>query len=101
MSNHEHDEHHIVPLHVNIKVFISLVVLTIITVWTAKTMHFGIFNLAVAMLIASTKVFIVMAWFMHLKYEGYTHKLMMGITIAFLLLFVTIPAIDIFSRYNP
>lgn len=95
---HEHDDHHIVPFSVNLKVFIALVCLTIITVYTARHMHFGVLNLVVAMLIATVKVVIVMGWFMHLKYEGYLHKVMVATAIIFLALLYGISAIDVFTR---
>lgn len=96
--SHANDEHHIVPFSVNLKVFLVLVALTLITVYTARHMHFGVLNLVVAMLIASIKVFFVMGWFMHLKYEDYVHKLIVGIAIMFVILLYGISAIDVFTR---
>lgn len=96
--SHANDEHHIVPFKVNLKVFLVLIALTLITVYTARHMHFGVLNLVVAMLIASVKVFFVMGWFMHLRYEGYVHKLIVGIAIMFVFLLYGISAIDVFTR---
>lgn len=96
--SHANDEHHIVPFKVNLKVFLVLIALTIITVYTARHMHFGVLNLVVAMLIASLKVFVVMGWFMHLRYEGYLHKLIVAIAVMFVILLYGLSAIDVFSR---
>ena len=60
---------HIVPLKVYIKVLISLLVLTAATVWAGQ-MDFGVFNVVIAMLIATVKAGLVLLFFMHLKYDN-------------------------------
>lgn len=75
MSGHN-DDHgelgHIVPFKIYLKVFLSLVVLTILTVIAAKwdALDFGELNIAIALIIASIKASIVALYFMHLKYEN-------------------------------
>ncbi len=61
---------HILPYSVYVKVLIVLLVLTVITV-AASRVDFGIFNIIVAMLIASVKALTVALFFMHLKYENH------------------------------
>ncbi|HMO01674.1 MAG TPA: cytochrome C oxidase subunit IV family protein [Oligoflexia bacterium] len=77
-SSHSHDAHalpdphdfgHTVPYPVYLKVFVSLLVLTVITVVISR-FDFGEFNLVVAMLIASIKALLVALFFMHLKFEN-------------------------------
>ncbi len=51
-----------------VKVWFSLMILTALTVYVA-TINLGMFNIVVAMLIASVKASIVALYFMHLKFE--------------------------------
>ena len=68
----DHDDHgelgHVVPMKTFNMVFGALVFLTVITV-LAATQDFGMFNMVVAMGIASVKAGLVAMFFMHLKYE--------------------------------
>ena len=90
--------HHVVPFKTNLFTFIGLVCLTILTVVTAKTMHFGAFNLAIAMLIATVKVTLVLLWFMHLKYDGNMNRAIFGASFFFLMLFFVMSAFDLYFR---
>lgn len=72
MSHNDHDElGHIVPFSVYRNVLVSLLVLTVITV-AASRVDFGVFNMVIAMFIASIKAMLVALFFMHLKYESPT-----------------------------
>lgn len=81
---------HIVPYSTQIAVLIALLILTGITV-AATRLEFGPLNTLIAMGIAGIKATIVMAWYMHLKYEKrLLPMLVTGVIIIFLLvLFVT------------
>ena len=81
---------HIVPFKVQIAVLIALLLLTVVTI-TVTRLEFGALNTLVAMLIAGAKAVIVLAWYMHLKYEkSLLPVLVAGVIIIFLLvLFVT------------
>lgn len=85
MDNHH--ENHITSYTTNGKVLVALLFLTFITV-AVTGIHFGAFSILVALLIACTKVFIVITYFMHLKYESLVFKLMVGAV--FLLYFIII-----------
>lgn len=74
---------HIVPLQLYWWVFVSLLLLTFITVWAA-TQDFGIGNLAIAMGIATVKAATVTLFFMHLNWES---KITWGIVIYPLFIF--------------
>lgn len=66
---HDHDgPGHVLSFKVYFSVFIALLILTVVTV-AAAYVDFGVFNMVIAMLIASTKAGIVALFFMHLKYE--------------------------------
>ncbi|MBN8548163.1 MAG: cytochrome C oxidase subunit IV family protein [Deltaproteobacteria bacterium] len=71
--HHAHGESHanpghIVPMRIYVTVFVTLVVLTFVTVWISRH-DFGTLNIVVAMLVASVKAMLVALFFMHLKYE--------------------------------
>lgn len=98
MSNHEHD-HHIMPFATNLKVFLALVGFTIFTVYTAKFHHFGRYgNIILAMFIASCKGSLVLLYFMHLKGDNRTNKVIIGSTVFFLFLLFSITFSDVFFR---
>lgn len=65
----EHEKHHIQSFFSHGVILVLLLALTAITVWVTN-IHFGKFSIGVALIIASVKAFIVLSYFMHLKYEG-------------------------------
>jgi cytochrome c oxidase subunit 4 len=74
MSHHSHDAHHgelghIVPRDVYLKVFLALLVLTVITVGVAHIDISPGWNLVLALFVATIKAVLVLLIFMHLKYE--------------------------------
>jgi cytochrome c oxidase subunit 4 len=89
---------HVVPLKTNLTTLASLVALTIITVYTAKYVDLGSFNLVLALFIASIKVAIVLLWFMHLKYDGWMNRVIVICAAGFLSLLIGFTAVDIFTR---
>ncbi len=74
MENHDN---HIASYSLNWTVLLGLLILTTLSV-LAVEIHLGAFTVALALLIASVKVTIVMTYFMHLKYEGIMLRLMAG-----------------------
>ncbi len=82
MSDHHHheEEHHHEPTYgTPILVFLGLVALTCITVSTAMLKLSAGASVILAMSIASIKAFLVLAFFMHLKYEKSYFSLFFGI----------------------
>ncbi len=81
---------HIVPYKTQILVLIALLVLTALSVAVTQV-EFGNYNTLVAMLLAGAKAFLVLAWFMHLKYEKKLFPVMVAavMVIFLLVLFVT------------
>ena len=75
---------HIVSQEVYLAVFLSLIALTFLTVWTAS-LHLGEFEIIVALSIATVKAGIVTLIFMHLNYES---KLIWGIVAYPVIIFV-------------
>ena len=90
--------HHIIPFNTYIKVFAALIVLTILTVVTAKGMDLSPFNGAVAFLIASMKAGLVMAIFMHLKYDAKSNSIIIIGSFGFVILLFIFCVIDIYTR---
>ena len=90
--------HHIVPMKTNLITLGVLVLLTLLTVITAKQVDLGDYNLLLAMFIATVKVTVVLGWFMHLKYDGMLNRAIAVCGIFFLLLFFGFSYIDLFFR---
>ena len=97
MSSHDNAHHHILPLGTNIAVFFCLLCLTVVTVLLAD-FDFGVFNLAVAMSVATVKATLVAMFFMHLKYDNNINRFIFLVGILFLIVFWGICAIDIWTR---
>jgi cytochrome c oxidase subunit 4 len=87
MSEHKH---HITSYSTQLAVLAVLLVLTIVTVGITR-FELGPYNTTAAMLIAGIKGFVVLGYFMHLKFESTFYKLMvtMVIVIFLLVMFVT------------
>lgn len=91
--------HHITPLKTFLKVYASLIALTILTVAAAQV-NLGHFNTPLAMLIATVKGLIVMLWFMHLKDDTKMNKITISTAFFFLFVFFGFTAVDVFTRKN-
>ncbi len=95
----EHDDHaghhvHAVSPLILIGVFSALMVLTIITVAVTK-IDFGYqANLIVALAIAVIKAFLVVAYFMHLRYDSLFYTAIVGISIVFIGVFIITTTLD-------
>lgn len=87
MSEHKS---HITSYTTHLAVLAVLLVLTAVTVGITR-FELGPYNTTAAMLIAGLKGFVVLAWFMHLKFESSFYKIMVALVIAIflLVLFVT------------
>ena len=78
-------------------VLVILLTLTAITVLVTE-LHFGTFSVGVALLIASTKAFIVLSYYMHLKYEKKFTQIMVGGVFLIYALVVVITFFDYLFR---
>ena len=99
MSAHSTSEHAKSPLATYFAVWIALLAGTIITYYVAK-IDLGVWNAAVALIIATTKALLVALFFMHLK--GASEKLLkvvVGSTIFFLLLLLVLSMADYGTRH--
>jgi len=96
MSNHA-EEPHILPLSLYINIGLTLLGLTIITVWVSYH-DYGEFNLVVAMAIAAIKATLVAMFFMHLKYDNKLYLVIFLSAIFFLAIFMIITMFDTLRR---
>lgn len=90
--------HHIIPFKTYMKVFAALIFLTFLTVLTAKGMDLHPFNGAVAFIIAGIKATLVMAIFMHLKYDAKSNTIIILGSFAFVVLLFIFCIADIYTR---
>ena len=88
---------HVSPLKVYIAIFLSLMVLTAITVAVAYV-NLGQLNKVVAMGIASLKATLVVLYFMHVKYASRMTKLVVVSGLFFLGIMLTLTMADYSSR---
>jgi cytochrome c oxidase subunit 4 len=95
----QQSRHHIVPFESYIKVFGALIVLTVVTVAVSR-IDLGVWNTVVAMLIATIKASLVLAIFMHLKYDDRLNRVIFGTGIFFLTVLLVTCFTDIFTRFN-
>jgi cytochrome c oxidase subunit IV len=99
---HGHDgggAHHIIPLKVYYRIIVALLIMTVVTVAAAQV-DFGAMNTVIAMLIASVKAGLVLAYFMHLKYDDKIFTVAFGTAIFFLIVMFFFSWVDIFTRFG-
>jgi cytochrome c oxidase subunit 4 len=99
-EEHHQGEHHIVGNTVYITVWVALMIFTGITVWVARH-DFGVFNIVIALGIASVKASIVALFFMHLKYEDKLTWTFAVYPLFLLALLIGLTATDVFFRTSP
>jgi cytochrome c oxidase subunit 4 len=102
-AQEHHNEHHIIPLQTYVKVLAALLVLTALTV-AASRFDFGSFNTIINLGIASIKASLVLAIFMHLKYDDKLYLVLILTSVFFLIVMYFFSVLDIFTRvvqYNP
>lgn len=99
---HDHTEHHITPLDVYIKIAGALFILTFLTVGAhVLKEHYPVlqpFGGLVAFAIAAVKAYLVMAFFMHLKYDVPSNRIIFSMGFIFLGIFFFFSALDIYTR---
>ena len=91
------DGHHILEFATYFKVFAALIFLTIITV-AASRIDMGFMNDIVAFGIASVKAGLVLAIFMHLKYDNMMNRVIIGCSAFFLLVMYFFTIVDQVTR---
>lgn len=102
--SNEHAEHapgvvhqHVVPLGLLAVVLALLLILTGLTVFTAKQIHVGEWNLVLAMVIACIKGALVVLYFMHMRWEKMFNAIALITALIFVTLFISVSALDSFA----
>lgn len=90
------DVHHVAPLSTYYAVFGGLMVLTVVT-YLVSFAGLGPASLPVAMLVASMKAGLVLAFFMHLKDENRFYTFLLACAALFIALFFGVTLLDIKS----
>ncbi len=94
----QHSEaHHTIEFSTYINIFITLLVLTVITV-AASRFDFGEWNTIIAFAIATVKAFLVLAYFMHLKYDNMLNRAAILCAVFFLVVLFFFCKIDDLTR---
>ncbi len=94
-----HGTRHLMSDKLSIRIGLSLMVLTAITVGVAQ-IDLGHVNFFVAMLVASIKASLVTLFFMGMKHEDGQNRTIFASAFVFLFIFIGLTAIDLFYRGN-
>ena len=109
-SEEAHEHHvHVTPFWPMLWVFVTLLVLTGLTVWSSNIHGFWIGNthielgatahILMAMVIAVVKAVLVAAYFMHLKYDNPMNTAVLSATIFAVILFIGFTLADSTTRH--
>jgi cytochrome c oxidase subunit 4 len=90
---------HVAPLPVLLAVWAALLVLTVVTV-AVTWVDLGVFNLWMALAIATVKASLVALYFMHLRWDRPFNAIVFVASIAFVMLFVGLALVDT-VEYQP
>jgi cytochrome c oxidase subunit 4 len=91
---------HIVPVKVYVAVFVALLVLLALTV-AASYVPLGRFNVVLAMTVAIAKTFLVMLFFMHVRYSGRLIWIYVGVGFFWLAILLALTMSDFLTRWWP
>jgi cytochrome c oxidase subunit 4 len=96
-EGHEAHGPHISDNRMLIQVLVTLLVFTIATV---AVTHFslGAFAVSMALIIASAKAYIVLAYFMHLKFDSPVFRIMVGVVLFVFSAFMILTFFDYVNR---
>ena len=75
------------------KVLLVLLFLTFLTI-SVTSFHLAAFTVTIALLIAGVKSFLVLSYFMHLKYESLLLRILVGMVFVLFIIIVLITFID-------
>ena len=80
-----------------VSIWFLLITLTGITIWAAR-LQMGEWSMAANLLIASTKAFLVLWFFMHLKYEKLFFKLLFLVPVVTITIIIWLTFYDVWYR---
>ncbi|MBN3034777.1 MAG: cytochrome C oxidase subunit IV family protein [Bacteroidales bacterium] len=90
---------HIVSYRFHFGIWLGLIILTAMTV-LVSVMGISLiaFSVITALFIASAKAWVVASYFMHLKWDHITYRIMGGIVMLLFLVFIILTGIDYLTR---
>jgi cytochrome c oxidase subunit 4 len=91
------EKHHIVPYKVFFIVLIALLVFTFASIGITQ-IELGAYTVAGALLFAVIKSYLVLTYFMHLKYDKRYIKIMVGFVFAIFVVVIIITFLDYLYR---
>jgi cytochrome c oxidase subunit IV len=91
------DSSHISEYKLLARILIILLTLTFLTVFVTE-FDLKAWNVTIALVIACIKVFLVLTYFMHLKYESILFKILVGMVFLLFLIVIAITFIDYLFR---
>ena len=89
--------HHLIPLKTYLQVFAALIGMTLVTVAVSRV-DFGAWNTIIAFAIATAKAGLVLAYFMHLKYDNMMNRVIIGCAAFFLIVLFFFCTVDETTR---
>jgi cytochrome c oxidase subunit IV len=95
-ADHDHHDHgmgHAMPLSTLIAVFVSLIALTILTVYMSN-IRLGSAEIFVSMGIATVKAILVAVYFMHMRHDKPLNILLVVFSLFFMTLFISFTLVD-------
>ena len=95
MTNNE--KHYIVPYRIYFYILAVLVILTFISIGITS-IQLGKWTVAGALIIASVKTFLVLTYFMHLKFDKPYIRLMVGFVFTIFVVVIIITFLDYYFR---
>jgi cytochrome c oxidase subunit IV len=93
-EEHHHAHHHVSSITQLVTVFAVLLFLTVLTVSVSVQINLGYLALAVAIAVATVKAALVMAFFMHLRYDRPFNAVLFVGSFLFLGLFLFFALVD-------
>lgn len=91
------EQHHIVSFRTLTAVWLSLLALTALTIWVSR-LDIGIGHVWGSLAIAALKSGLVIAFFMHMKYEGRLLRWLLFLALATLAIFIGFTFFDVLYR---
>ena len=91
------EKHHIIPYKVYLLILLGLIVLTLLSV-AITGIELGKYTVAGALVFAVVKSFLVLTYFMHLKYDKLYIKLMVAFVFAVFVVTIIITFLDYLYR---
>ncbi len=91
------EKHHVIPYRVYIIVLLALVTLTLASI-EITSIELGAYAVAGALIFACIKSFLVLTYFMHLKYDKRYIKIMVAFVFAIFVVVLVVTMLDYIYR---